>query len=274
LCTERSCSSEPRITAFTTNNMEGTTFEEPGDGTSISMFQDGKLRYKSELLSPPLDSPNVRLISYHTHQVPTSEPATALATFMQVTNPFGTQESVFGATNVTFDPDWMEATFGWTLDPKKIQGCFKVSSPNTVSGAHIANLAPYPLYGKLNGTDYAYPSDKTTIPIEYTDYGALMEKLSEYTPLEFDVMLNYRADGRVYPKNRNVCVPSENPDDNPVGEKSMWLEKFMLEALGVEMECKQCPWPQREDAYSRRRLLFGSYPSDDLPCCLPGTALK
>merc|ERR1712087_647638 len=78
LCTERTCPSWPRITAFTTSNLTETTFIEAGrngepgiPGTSVSLMQGGKERYRSDLIqgpdNPPQEFPGVSVISYHLH---------------------------------------------------------------------------------------------------------------------------------------------------------------------------------------------------------------
>merc|ERR1712087_115229 len=291
LCTERTCPSWPRITAFTTSNLTETTFIEAGrngepgiPGTSVSLMQGGKERYRSDLIqgpdNPPQEFPGVSVISYHLHYPGANmDPIEAEPTLMQITNPTPTGGSWFGPADVSFDPEWLMATNGWTLDPERIVGCVKLGSPSWVLGTHVSNTAPYDMYGvQSNGEAYGYPSDTTTFPdrgssssIEaYDDFIAAMHR---YTPEEYDVILDFQADGRVY--REDVPMPS-------TGDGSAHLEQMMLAFLGVPEPCQQCAFPTTSDPCSvpercppveeeaerrKRKLLFSNTPGN-LPCCI------
>ena len=103
-------------------------------------MQGGKERYRSDLIwdpdnPPPLMEDGVSVISYHIHYPGANmDPIEAEPTLMQITNPNPTSGAWLGPAEVSFDPEWLMATNGWTLDPERIVGCVKLGSPSWVLG--------------------------------------------------------------------------------------------------------------------------------------------
>jgi len=109
--------------------------------------------------------------------------------FLQLTNSEVPADFRAGPASVMLDQQWFKSQFGYTVQTTKLQNCRKMAADGGAKGVYGSIIAPNFMYGEPMGGNLINPvPDPAT-----SDYDAFLAQMNQFTPEEFDVILDYRA---------------------------------------------------------------------------------